>query len=210
VKTIRKSRAKESAEGFGDSAVLDLPHGAELKIKAAKGFDPKFGEDGALWAANISTRFVVVDGHTEEGEDDGKEFTDRFDLKVDLDILDELGLDDDDLKDMKKSDFSKKQIKALLDPDSWTIRDGSKPDKMNTALFGKNWAKKGFHPDNWIDKSLIAKVHPRTGKRPGSFTGWDSYMSIHPPKKTKKEKAEGEAAQKATDAELDELPDAPW
>jgi hypothetical protein len=90
-------------------------------------FDPKWGEDdGALWNANISTRLVVVDDHTEEGATDGLEFTDCFDLKVDLDILDGLGLEDKDLNDARKADFTRHQQQVLMDPDSWTIRDGTK------------------------------------------------------------------------------------
>ncbi len=47
-------------------------------------------------------------------------------------------------------------------------------------------------------KEFIAKVHPKTGKKPGSYTGWETYMSIYPPKK-KKSKLQ-EAQQEAADA----------
>jgi hypothetical protein len=214
VKTIRKSRARE-AEFGADSAVVDIDHGALLRIKSAKAFPPKFHEEtGDLWAANISTRMLVVDDHTEEGEYDGAEFNDRFDLKVDLDVLDELGLTDEDLKNPNRSDFTKEQREALVVDDNWTIRDNTKPAKLNLALFGKDWAEGriDFHPDLWVDREIIAKVTPRTGKKPGSYTEWNTYINPVPPKKKKKnlKKAQQEAkaaAQVANDAEIDELPD---
>jgi len=185
VKTIRKSRAKE-ADFFADNAVLSIDHGAHLKIKSTKLFGPKFAEDDALWNATISARVTVVDDRTEEGDFDGLEFQDWYDLKVDLDVLDQLGLTDTDLKDASKADFSREQREALLDPGNWTIRDGSKADKLSNVVLGKDWADKPFHPDLWVDKEFIAKVHPRTGKRPGSYCGWDTFLSINPPKKKKK------------------------
>jgi len=47
-----------------------------------------------------------------------------------------------------------------------------------------------FDPDDLVDKEFIAKVHPKTGKKPGSYTGWETYMSINPPKKKKKSKVQ--------------------
>jgi hypothetical protein len=214
VKTIRKSRARE-AEFGADSAVIDIDHGALLRIKNAKAFSPKFHEEtGDLWAANISTRMLVVDDHTEEGEYDGAEFNDRFDLKVDLDVLDKLGLTDENLKNSNRSDFTKEQREALVDDDNWTIRLNTKPDKLNHALFGKEWAEGriAFHPDLWVDREIIAKITPRTGKMPGSYTEWNTYINPTPPKKKKKNLKQAQkdakaAAQAANDAESDELPD---
>ncbi len=210
MKTIRKSRAKES-ESFADNAVIENDHGAHLKIKSIKLFPPKFNEDDdSLWSASISARIVVVDDRTEDGEDDGKEFNDRFDLKMDLDVLEELGLKDEDLKNAEKSDFTKEQRVAILDEDSWTIRDGSnKPNNLNNILFGKNWSSQDFHPDMWVDKEFIAKLYPRTGKRPGSYCGWDTFVSLNPPKKKNKKSGLQEAqkeAEAATYAEIDDLP----
>src|SRR5215204_6495217 len=202
---------------FEDSAVLELKAGAHLQIKDTKVFDPKWGEDdGALWSANIAARIKVLDDHTEAGNADGLEFTDRFDLKVDADILDELGLDDKDLKNATKADFTKHQQQVLMDPDSWTIRDGTKPDNLNVALFGAKWSagEMDFHPDMWVDQEFIAKVMPRTGKRPGSFCEWNTFMSVHPPAKSKKaqEQAEQEIAadMEAAEASADEDPEAPF
>ena len=191
---------------FEDSAVLELKAGARLQIKSAKVFDPKWGEeDGALWNANISTRIVVIDDHTEAGNADGLEYTDRFDLKVDADILDELGLEDKDLKNATKADFTKHQQQVLMNPDSWTIRDGTKPDNLNVALFGTKWSdgEMGFHPDMWVDQEFIAKVMPRTGKRPGSFCEWNTFMSVHPPAKSKKAKKAQEQAEQELEADME-------
>ncbi len=208
MKPIRSSRAKES-ENFADSAVLSLEHGAHLKIKSVKVFPPKFSEDDdSLWSANISTRIVVVDDRTEDGEDDGQEFNDRFDLKMDLDVLDKLDLDDASLKNADKGDFTREQRAAILNEDNWTIRANTKADKLNTALFGKNWAKKPFDPDMWVDREFIAKIHPRTGKRPGSYCGWDTFLSTNPPKKKKsKLQSAQEEAAAANAAEFNQLPD---
>src|SRR5215203_5643414 len=192
---------------FEDSAVLELKAGARLQIKSAKVFDPKWGEeDGALWNANIATRILVVDDHTEAGNADGLEFTDRFDLKVDADILDELGLEDKDLEKATKADFTKEQQRVLMDPDSWTVRDGTKLDNLNLALFGTKWSdgEVDFHPDLLVDKEVIAKVMPRTGKRPGSYTEWNTYMSVNPPAKSKKAKKAQETLDKSIAADMEE------
>ena len=205
MRTIRKTKARDTGI-FEDSAVLELKHGAHLKIKSATLFDPKWGEeDGALWNANISPRIVVVDDHTEDGEADGLAFTDRFDLKVDADILDELGLEDKDLNDARKADFTKHQQQVLMDPDSWTIRDGTKADNLNIALFGTNWSdgEMDFHPDMWVDKEFIAKVLPRTGKRPGSYCDWNTFMSANPPAKSKKAKKAQEKAEQKNAADME-------
>ena len=36
-----------------------------------------------------------------------------------------------------------------------------------------------FDPDDLEGKEFIAKVQPKTGKKPGSYTGWETYMSIN-------------------------------
>ena len=208
MKTIRKSRAKET-EDFADSAVLENEHGAHLKIKSTKLFPPKFSEeDDALWSANISARVAVVDDRTEDGDDDGKEFNDRFDLKMDLDVLDELGIEDSSLKDATRSDFTKAQQQAILDPDNWTVRDNTKADKLNLALFGKKWdtGDLQFHEDLWVGAEFIAKIYKRTGKRPGSYCGWDTFVSLNPPKK-KKKAGQQKAAKAANEVDFAELPD---
>jgi hypothetical protein len=56
-----------------------------------------------------------------------------------------------------------------------------------------------FDPDALVDKEFIAKVHPKTGKKPGSYTGWETYMSLNPPKKKKKSKVQ-EAQEEAANA----------
>jgi hypothetical protein len=73
-----------------------------------------------------------------------------------------------------------------------------------------------FDPDDLVDKEFIAKVHPKTGKKPGSYTGWETYMSLNPPKKKKfKDQEAQEEATKAADPptteEADEdLTEAEW
>jgi hypothetical protein len=56
-----------------------------------------------------------------------------------------------------------------------------------------------FDPDDLEGKEFIAKVHPKTGKKPGSYTGWETYMSLNPPKKKKSklQEAQEEAADTA-------------
>src|SRR5215216_173038 len=185
---IRRSRAKETEE-FSDSATMSIEHGAVVKAKSVKRFPAKFNDqDGQLWPANISARMIIVDDRTEDGEDDDKEFFDRFALKMNLDVLDRLGLEDSDLQDANINDFSSREREAILDESNWTIRDNSKADKFNLCLFGKEWSEGNleFHEDLWVDRQFIAKIHPRSGKRPGSYCGWDSFVSIDPPKKKKK------------------------
>jgi hypothetical protein len=58
-------------------------------------------------------------------------------------------------------------------------------------------------------KEFLAKVEPRTGQKSGSFLGWESFVSLHSPKKNKKSKvrqAQEEASksrEELTDAEID-------
>ena len=74
-----------------------------------------------------------------------------------------------------------------------------------------------FDPDDLEGKEFIAKVHPKTGKKPGSYTGWETYMSINPPKKKKKsniQEAQEEAAKVAdtsvSEEAAEDLTEAEW
>ena len=192
---IRKTKAKE---GFGPNPSLDLPQGAHLKVMTSKLFAPKFHEEtGDLWKSVVSCKLKVVDDRTADGDADGLEFFDTFELKVD----EELGYDDKKLKDANIRDFTKEQREGLLNQDNWTVRTGSKLDNLLNVLYGEAWinGKMDFDPDDLVDKEFIAKVHQRTGKKPGSYTGWETYMSLNPPKKKKKSKVQ-EAQEEAAGA----------
>ena len=191
---IRKTKAKEQ---FGPDPSLDLPQGAHLKVMSAKLFAPKFHQEtGDLWKSVVSCKLQVVDDHTAEGDADGLEFFDTFELKVD----EELGYDDKKLKDANIRDFTKEQQEEILNQDNWTVRTGIKLDNLLNVLYGEAWinGEMDFDPDDLVDKEFIAKVHPKTGKKPGSYTGWETYMSINPPKKKKKSKVH-EAQEEAAD-----------
>jgi hypothetical protein len=195
---IRKTKAKDE---FGPDPVLDLPNGAHLSIENTKLFAPKFQEEtGDLWKPKISLKLRVVDDRTEDGDADDLEFFDGYDLKFDedvaqrLDLRPEVGAKDKDgkkltldrfLNNSNKSDFTEEQQAALLDQANWTVRTGTKLDNLLKVLYGRQWIDGGmdFDPDDLEGKEFIAKVHPKTGKKPGSFTGWETYMSINPPKK---------------------------
>jgi hypothetical protein len=218
---IRKTRAKEE---FGPDPVLDLPDGAHLRIENATLFTPKFHEEtGDLWKSKVSLKLKVVDDRTEDGDADGLEFFDSFDLKFDeavakiFGIGPEEGAKDNDgkkltldkfLNNAKKSDFTEEQQAALLDQTNWTVRTGSKLNNLLNVIYGDAWAKgeMNFDPDDLEDKEFIAKVHPKTGKKPGSYTGWETYMSLTPPKKKKKSKVQEaqEEAAKAADTSASE------
>jgi hypothetical protein len=174
-------RVKAKAGDFGPDPVLDLPQAAHLKIKSAKLFPPKVDEDtGSFWVPNVSLRLLIVDDRTEEGDADGLEFSDRFELKID----EELGIEDEDLKTKVFWDFTKEERALLLDIENWTIRKNTKLDKLMIALDGPSWTH--FEVDELVEREYIAKVTPRTGKRPGSYCVWESFMSIEPPKKKRK------------------------
>jgi hypothetical protein len=197
---IRKTKAKEE---FGPDPVLDLPNGAHLRIENATLFAPKFHEEtGDLWKSKVSCKLKVVDDRTEDGDADGLEFFDGYDLKFDEDIAKKFGIGpEDDAKDKdgkrltldkflnnaNKSDFTEQQQAALLDQANWTVRTGTKLDNLLKVLYGKRWinGEMDFDPDDLEGKEFIAKVHPKTGKKLGSYTGWETYMSINPPKKMK-------------------------
>jgi hypothetical protein len=197
-KTIRRTPAKEN--DFGPDPALSLPNGAHLRIKNAKIFDAKFNEDtGDLWGTTVSLRLLVVDDRTEDGDADDEEFFDRFDLKFDEEVAEEFDIGPEDgaknkngktpsldefLKTANKRDFTKAQQEALLDEDNWTIRGGTKLDKLMNCLYGQSWET--FDPDDLEGKEFIAVVHPRTGKKSGSYCGWESFISLESPKKKKK------------------------
>ena len=210
---IRKTKAKEE---FGPDPYLDLPQGAHLKVESAKLFAPKFHEEtGDLWKSVVSCKLKVVDDRTAEGDADGLEFFDTFELKVDED----LGYDDKNLKDANIRDFTKEQREELLNQDNWTVRTGIKLDNLLNVLYGEVWinGEMDFDPDDLEGRELIAKVHPRTGKKPGSYTGWETYMSINPPKKKTKSKiqeAQEEAAKVAdtpsSEEAAEDITEAEW
>jgi hypothetical protein len=220
---IRKSKAKEE---FGPDPSLDLPQGAHLKVTSSKLFAPKFHEEtGDLWRSKVSLKEKVVDDRTEDGDDDGLEFFDSFDLKFDEEVAKKFGIGPEEgakdndgkrltldkfLNNANKRDFTEEQQAALLDQANWTVRTGSKLDNLLSVLYGEMWinGEMNFDPDDLVDKEFIAKVHPKTGKKPGSYTGWETYMSINPPKKKKKSKvqeAQEEEATKAVDTPASEV-----
>jgi hypothetical protein len=222
---IRKSRAKPKTEDT-DSAVMDLPHGAHLKVKSTKYFGPKFGKskkdednpnvEETFWNPKIRVRFVVVDDRTEDGDHDGDEFSDDFDLKLDLDLLDETGFDESRLKgNPVKSSFSEEEREMLLNEKNWTVRDDTKLDKYNIAALGKPWTNGTlkFDEDVLVGTEVIAAIVPRSGKKKGSFCVWNTFLSVHPPKKQKKGKgkdkiqeAQAEAQEAMlTDEEVEEM-----
>src|SRR5215207_2970194 len=229
---IRKTKAKEE---YGPDAVLDLPDGAHLRIENATLFAPKFHEEtGDLWKSKVSLKQKVVDDRTEDGDADDLEFFDSYDLKFDEHVAKKFGIGPEEgakdkdgkkltldkfLKNANKSDFTEQQQAALLDQANWTVRTRTKLDNLLKVLYGKQWisGEMDFDPDDLVDKEFIAKVHPKTGKKPGSYTGWETYMSLNPPKKKKKSKIQEaqEQAARAADTpaseETDEdLTDAEW
>jgi hypothetical protein len=209
---MRKTKAKEE---FGPDPSLDLPQGAHLKVESSKLFAPRFHEEtGDLWKSKVSLKQRVVDDRTEDGDADGLEFFDGYDLKFDEDVAKELGIGPEEgakdndgkrltlekfLNNANKSDFTEEQRAALLDQANWTVRTGSKLDNLLKVLYGEAWinGKMDFDPDDLVGKEFIAKVHPKTGKKPGSYTGWETYMPLNPPKKKKKMSKVQEAAHAA-------------
>jgi len=114
---------------------------------------------------------------TEDGDHDGDEFSDDFDLKLDLDVLDRRGFDERRLKkNATKSSFTEEERKMLLDESNWTVRDDTKLDKYNTATLGKAWTNStlSFEEDLLVETEVIAAVEPRTGKTKGSFCVWST------------------------------------
>jgi hypothetical protein len=213
---IRKTKAKEE---FGPDPVLDLPNGAHLRIETATLFAPKFPEEtGDLWRSKVSLKLKVVDDRTEDGDADGLEFFDSYDLKFDEDVAKESGIGPEEgtkdndgkkltldkfLNSANRGDFTEKQQAALLDQHNWTVRTGIKLDNLLNVLYGEAWinGEMNFDPDDLEGKEFIAKVHPRTGKKPGSYTGWETYMRINPPKKKKKSRIKGTKEEAADTAD---------
>src|SRR5215212_1010359 len=229
---IRKTKAKEE---FGPDPSLDLPQGAHLKVTSSKLFAPKFHEEtGDLWISKVSLKQKVVDDRTADGDADGLEFFDSYDLKFDEEVAKKFGIGPEEgakdkdgkkltldkfLKYANKRDFTEEQQAALLDQANWTVRTGTKLNNLLKVLYGKQWinGEMNFNPDDLEGRELIAKVHPKTGKKPGSFTGWETYMSINPPKKKKKSKVQEaqEEAAKAADTQAaeeaaEDLTEAEW
>lgn len=229
---IRRTKAKEE---FGPDPSLDLPQGAHLKVTSSKLFAPKFHDETSdLWKSKVSLKLKVVDDRTEDGDADGLEFFDSFDLKFDEDVANKFGIGPEEgtkdkdgkkltldkfLKNANQGDFTEEQQAALLEQANWTVRTGSKLDNLLSVLYGEMWINgtMNFDPDDLVDKEFIAKVHPKTGKKPGSYTGWETYMSLNPPKKKKRSKvqeAQEEAAKAAdttTSEEVDEdLTEGEW
>src|ERR687898_2617515 len=212
---IRRTKANEE---FGPDPSLDLPQGAHLKITSSKLFAPKFhDETGDLWKSKVSLKLKIIDDRTEDGDADGLEFFDSFDLKFDEDVAKEFGIGPEEgakdndgkrltldkfLNNANRSDFTEEQQAALLDQANWTVRTGIKLDNLLSVLYGEAWidGEMNFDPDDLEGKEFIAKVHPKTGKKPGSYTGWETYMSINPPKKKKKSEVQ-EAQEEAADAD---------
>jgi hypothetical protein len=198
---IRKTKAKE---GFGPDPSLDLSQGAHLKVTSPKLFAPKFHEEtGDLWKSKVSLKQKVVDDRTEDGDADGLEFFDGYELKFDEDVAKRLGIGSEEgakdndgkkltldkfLDNANKRDLTEERQAALLDQANWTVRTGSKLDNLLNVLYGEAWinGEMDFDPDDLEGKEFIAKVHPKTGKKSGSYTGWNTYMSLNPPKKKKK------------------------
>jgi hypothetical protein len=211
---IRKTKAKED---FGPDPSLDLPQGAHLKVTSSKLFAPKFHEEtGDFWKSKVSLKLKVVDDRTEDGDADDLEFFDSYDLKFDEDVAKKFGIGPEEgakdkdgkkltlekfLNNTNKRDFTEEQQAALLEQANWTVRAGSKLDNLLKVLYGEVWinGEMDFDPDDLEAKEFIAKVHPKTGKKPGSYTGWETYMSLNPPKKKKRSKLQ-EAQQEAAKA----------
>ena len=229
---IRKTKAKEE---FGPDPSLDLPDGAHLSIENATLFTPKFHEEtGDLWTSKVSLKLKVVDDRTEDGDADDLEFFDGYDLKFDEDVAKKFGIGPEEgakdkdgkkltldkfLNNANEGDFTEEQRAALLDQANWTVRSGTKLDNLLKVLYGKRWinTEMDFDPDDLEGKEFIAKVHPKTGKKPGSYTGWETYMSINPPKKKKKsniQEAQEEAAKAAdtpaSEEAAEDLTEAEW
>ena len=114
----------------------------------------------------VSLRLKVVDDRTADGDADGLEFFDRFDLKFDPEVAESLGIgpeenDKDDkgkkvsltqfLKNANKRDFTKKQQEALLDGENWVAMEDTKIAK----LLGASMAPTG----PWTSMTSKAGVH---------------------------------------------------
>ena len=219
-KKVRRVAAPEN--DFTPDPSLDIPQGAHLRIVGSKYFAPKFAEEsGDLWGAMVSLRLKVVDDRTEDGDADDQEFFDRFNLKFDAEVAKASNIGPEEgatdskgkklsltqfLKNANKRDFDKAQQEALLNEDNWVVQEETKLANLLACLYGSNWE---LDVDDLEGKEFLAKVEPRTGQKSGSFLGWESFVSLHSPKKNKKSKvrqAQEEASksrEELTDAEID-------
>src|SRR5215211_6699117 len=162
-------RRAEARTDFGPDPSLTLSTGAHLKVKSYKIFEPKFHEEtGDLWSPTLSLILEVVDDYTEDGNADGLTFADRFEFKLDEEIIEALGVEEKALGNSNISDFNAEDL---------------------------------------VDEEFIAKVQPRTGKRPGSFTDWNSYVSL---KRPKKKASKGSDTVDLSDEEVEALEKAPF
>ena len=204
-------RRAEARTDFGPDPSLTLSTGAHLKVKSYKIFEPKFHEEtGDLWSPMLSLILEVVDDYTEDGNADGLTFADRFEFKLDEEIIEALGVEEKSLRNSNISDFNAEERKQLLELTNWTIRENTKIDTFLSCIYGKRWieGKQDFDPEDLVDEEFIAKVQPRTGKRPGSFTDWNSYVSLKRPKKKKTSK--GSDTVDLSDEEVQALEKAPF
>jgi hypothetical protein len=219
-KKVRRVAAPEN--DFTTDPSLDIPQGAHLRIVGSKYFAPKFAEEsGDLWGAMVSLRLKVVDDRTEDGDADDQEFFDRFNLKFDAEVAKASNIGPEEgttdskgkklsltqfLKNANKRDFDKAQQEALLNEDNWVVQEETKLANLLACLYGSNWE---LDVDDLEGKEFLAKVEPRTGQKSGSFLGWESFVSLHSPKKNKKSKvrqAQEEASksrEELTDAKID-------
>jgi hypothetical protein len=204
-KPIRRFEEDSSRK---EEPVLDLPRGAHLKMFSPKLYDPKFGEDGALWVASIFAQLKVIDDN-EDGEGNDKVFGDKFELKFDPELLHEImnehGWEEySSFYKSNKRDFDEDEIEDILDIDSWGIGPTTKADNMLACTYGRKWKRRKvqLYLEDIIEDldgaEFRASVRPRTGKRAGSYCAWDSFMAVESssrdenprPKKTRK-KADG-------------------
>jgi hypothetical protein len=209
-KVVKPIRRAESRSNHGPDPALTLENGAHLKIADQRIFEPKFHEEsGAFFGAALMLTQEVVDDRTADGDADGLTFGDKFEFKIDEDVREELFgyKDDKPFRDVKKADLTKAQQEALLDMDNWRIRTKTKLDRIMICLYGKEWTegRMDFDPEDLVGKEFIAKVSPKTGKKQGSFTEWESYVSVTPPKKKRKPAESGGNRSDTVDLTEEEL-----
>src|SRR5215212_963235 len=113
---MKPIRRKQANNDFGPDASMSLPQAAHLKVKSYKLFEPKFHEEtGALWTPTLSLIQEVIDDY-DEGDYDGETFSDRFELKIDDDLYEALGIEDDKpLRNSTSKDWNKEQRELLTD-----------------------------------------------------------------------------------------------
>src|SRR5215207_7506346 len=113
-------RRAEARTDFGPDPSLTLSTGAHLKVKSYKIFEPKFHEEtGDLWSPTLSLILEVVDDYTEDGNADGLTFADRFEFKLDEEIIEALGVEEKALRNSNISDFNAEERKQLLELTNW-------------------------------------------------------------------------------------------